>query len=129
MSIRQFHYQEREEDSSSVSLTERKSDEGVQVQTEEVNVYDELQKILFKLPMPRHIPRLLHLRGSKKSHYTAITAKAAYAGCAHELLSLIRLMKFYFFIADPLQEWREIKDAIIKLFTDKRIFGLSTISR
>ena len=124
INIRRHNY---EEDFSGPSNTQKSF--FITTDQHEIDVYDELHKMMYKIPMPKHIPRNLLLRGTKKAQFNLIASKKDYFGCALELLQLLRMMKWYFFINDPLQEWRQIKDAIVKLFTDKRILSLTSISR
>ena len=125
LNIRHYHY---DEELSVSSNTQTKS--SIQTTNEhEIDVYDALHKMMYKIPMPKHIPRNLLLRGTKKAQYNLIASKKDYFGCALELLQLLRMMKWYFFINDPLQEWGQIKQAIVKLFIDKGIFSVTSISR
>ena len=93
----------------------------------ELNVFSQLQSICYKLPMPSNTERILSARGFSKSNYSSINSEQ-YGGCAVELYKLLRMMKWYYFIINPLFEWSDVKRSIIKLFVDKRIFSVKAIN-
>ena len=93
----------------------------------ERDVFSQLQSICYKLPMPSNTERILSARGFSKSNYSSINSEQ-YGGCAVELYKLLRMMKWYYFIINPLFEWSDVKRSIIKLFVDKRIFSVKAIN-
>ena len=91
------------------------------------DVFSQLQSICYKIPMPSNTERILSARGFSKSNYSSINSEQ-YGGCAVELYKLLRMMKWYYFIINPLFEWSDVKRSIIKLFVDKRIFSVKAIN-
>jgi hypothetical protein len=129
MSIQRYEYQD-EQDEDLVAGNHKAQHSASVYADVMVSGFDQLHPILFKLPMPSCIPRNLHLRGTKKAQYIPMISKnTVYSGYATQLLQLLRMMKWYYFINDPLQEWRDIKAAIIQLLTDKKVLGVVAISR
>ena len=127
MSIRRFPYQD-DLDEDLVAENDRNDKE--HDSADMVSCFEQLHPILCKLPMPSCIPRNLQLRGTKKAQYIPmISKKTVYSGYATQLLQLLKMMKWYYFINDPLLEWRDIKAAIIQLLTDKKVLGVAAISR
>ena len=129
MSIQRYEYQD-EQDEDLVARNHNKRDSASVYADVMVSGFDQLHPILFKLPMPSCIPRNLHLRGTKKAQYIPMISKnTVYSGYATQLLQLLRMMKWYYFINDPLQEWRDIKTAITLLLKEKKVLGVAAISR
>ena len=94
----------------------------------EIGLIDKIEEILGELPIPANQHRNLIIRGVNASKYFDEFVNSDFEGHVLKVFQLIRLMKWLYFLEDPLQDWDSVRRSTIIFFVEQSVFSVETIT-